>query len=94
MPGPDVRGTRGIGVTSCAEELDEGDFDGDGVLEEILCSSENVIKVREGRKAPKYSDYTAELLTICLDTYDDLNFDGSCDVRVPLFDSSLEDYFW
>jgi hypothetical protein len=33
-------------------------------------------------------------LTICLDTFDDLNFDGNCDVRLGIFDPALEDYFW
>lgn len=84
----------GIGVTSCAEEPDLTDVNGDETTDQILCSTENVVRVREGKKAPKYEDFTAELLTICLDTYDDLNFDGECDVRYPLFDTSLEDYFW
>ncbi|MGD8431476.1 MAG: hypothetical protein PVG23_02760, partial [Nitrosopumilaceae archaeon] len=35
-----------------------------------------------------------ELLTACLDTYDDGNFDGNCDVRVDIFDETLENWFW
>src|SRR5262245_9248898 len=87
----------GIGVTSCATELDATDFDGDGSLEEILCSTENVIEFREsgsGGKGLKFTDYTKELLTVCIDTFTDGNFDGVCDVRVPLFDPQLEYYFW
>jgi len=87
----------GIGVTSCATEIDTTDFDGDGIAEEILCSTENVIEFRSsgsGGKGIKFTDYTKELLTVCVDTFTDGNFDGACDVRVPLFDSQLEYYFW
>jgi hypothetical protein len=84
----------GIGVTSCATEPVDSDVNGDETLDQILCSTENVVRVREGKKAPKFEDFTAELLTICLDTYDDLNFDGECDARYPLFDAALQDYFW
>ncbi len=84
-----------IGVTTCAAELDESDFDGNGIDEEIVCSTENVIKVREtGKNKLRFTNESAALLTICLDTFDDLNFDGSCDVRLALFDPALEDYFW
>lgn len=87
----------GIGVTSCATELDLSDFDGDGLAEEILCSTENVIEFRasgSGGKGLRFTDYTQELLTVCIDTFTDGNFDGVCDVRVPLFDTQLEYYFW
>ena len=87
----------GIGVTTCAEELDLSDFDGDGRPEEILCSTENVIEFRQsgtGGKGLKFTDYTKELLTVCVDTFVDGNFDGECDVRLPLFDTQLEYYFW
>jgi hypothetical protein len=86
-----------IGVTSCAQEPDETDVDGSGTEEEILCSTENVIEFRgsgKGGTGLKFADYTKELLTVCLDTFDDSNFDGECDVRYPLFDSALEYYFW
>lgn len=87
----------GIGVTSCATELDLTDFDGDGIAEEILCSTENVIEFRasgSGGKGLKFTDYTKELLTVCIDTFTDGNFDGECDLRVPVFDPQLEYYFW
>jgi len=86
-----------VGITSCAQELDESDFDGDGTQEEILCSTENVVEFRgsgAGGAGLKFTDYTKELLTVCLDTYDDGNFDGACDVRLGLFDPALEYYFW
>ncbi len=87
----------GIGVTSCAEELDLSDFDGDGTAEEILCSTENVIEFRasgSGGKGLRFTDYTQELLTVCVDTFVDGNFDGECDVRLGIFDPQLEYYFW
>jgi hypothetical protein len=42
----------------------------------------------------KFEDATTELLTLCLDTLIDDNLDGSCDERIPLFDVTLQDYFW
>ena len=87
----------GIGVTTCAEELDLTDFDGDGIAEEILCSTKNVIEFRQsgsGGKGLKFTDYTKELLTVCVDTFTDGNFDGVCDVRLPLFDPQPTYYFW
>ena len=85
-----------IGVTTCAEEPDTVDVNGNVITDQILCSTENVIKVREagGGKTPKFDNVSAELLTICLDTFDDSNFDGSCDERYALFDPTLENYFW
>lgn len=37
----------------------------------------------------KFVDYTEELLTV----YADVDLDGMLE-RVPLFDASLENYFW
>ena len=85
----------GIGITTCAEEPDFIDVDGNLVTDEILCSTENVVKVRTtGKGSLKFTDETKALLTICLDTFDDGNFDGKCDVRLALFDPTLENYFW
>ncbi len=87
----------GFHITTCAEETDDLIFVDEGGLEalNILCSTENVVKVREtGGKKMRFTDYTEELLTICLDTFDDENFDGECDVRVALFDPRLTEYFW
>ena len=44
------------------------------VAEEILCSTENVIEFRasgSGGKGLKFTDYTKELLTVCIDTFTD-----------------------
>jgi hypothetical protein len=84
-----------IGVTLCASELDGEDYDGNDITDQILCSTESVVKVCEtGKGKMRFTDETAALLTICLDTYDDGNFDGDCDVRLGIFDPALEDYFW
>lgn len=84
-----------IGVTTCAEEPDLVDVDGNLITDQILCSTENVVKVREtGKGKLKFTNESAALLTVCLDTFDDGNFDGNCDVRLALFDATLENYFW
>ncbi|MCC4263927.1 hypothetical protein LL240_05590 [Oceanimonas baumannii] len=85
----------GIGVTSCATEPDETDVDGDGITDQVLCSTENVVMARDtGRGKMRFEDVSAELLTVCLDTMDDEILDGECDVRYALFDPALVDYFW
>ena len=65
----------------------------DGVLgtadDEIVCSTENVVLLRTSGKQ-RFVNVTKELTTIALDT----DGDGIADLRVPLFDSSLMDYFW
>ena len=86
-----------IGVTTCADEADGYDVDGNLLFGEdvILCSTESVVMLRGTKNgAMKFQDKTKELLTLCLDNFDDLNFDGECDVRYPLFGQELEDYFW
>lgn len=87
-----------INVTTCAEETDDtifDDNDGDTGDLNILCSTESVVEVREtGNGKMRFIDYTKELLTLCLDTFDDGNFDGNCDERVALFDPRLTEYFW
>ena len=77
-----------IGATPCAvDDLDPVDTDDDI----IVCSTENVIKVRAtGKNSMRFEDVSKQLLTICLDT--DQN--GTCDVRYALFDPALYAYFW
>jgi hypothetical protein len=81
-----------IGVTTCATEtvIDPAT----GATEEIIvCSTENVVKVRmTGKGAMSFDDVSKELLTVCLDT--SVPADGRCDVRYPLFAEPLRDYFW
>ena len=75
-------------ITTCA--TGPGD---DGTLgtadDEIVCSTENVVLLRTKGKQP-FTNVTKELTSVCWDQ----NGDGTCDVRVPLFDSALKDYFW
>ena len=81
-----------IGVTTCAIDPLDPDNPDDDI---IVCSTENVIKVRStGKDAMKFEDVSKELLTICLDTLVDGNLDGNCDIRYALFDPALYEYFW
>ena len=54
-----------------------------------VCSTENVLLVRNAGK-PNWRDVTQELTTICVDT----DGNGSCNIRVPLFDTDFVDFFW
>jgi hypothetical protein len=67
-------------ITTCAT---------DPTTTEIVCSTENVVLLRTKGKQ-SFTNVTRELTTICWDT----DGDGACDVRVPLFDPQLQDYFW
>lgn len=81
----------GIGVTTCATQEVVTDPVLGTTEDIIVCSTENVVKVRmTGQNRERFEDVSKQLLTICLDT--DAN--GTCDVRYPLFASQLEDYFW
>jgi hypothetical protein len=75
-------------ITTCA--VGAGD---DGIFgnadDEIVCSTENVVLVRNTGKS-KFSNVTKQLTTLCLDT----DGNGACDTRVGIFDASLYDYFW
>ena len=78
-----------IGVTTCA--VDNMDTPDDATDDTIVCSTENVVKVRStGKGAMKFDDVSKELLTICLDT----DSNGACDTRYALFDPALYNYFW
>lgn len=64
----------------------------DGVLDtaddEIVCSTENVLLVRNRGKS-SFENVTTELTTI----YADIDGDGDVE-RIEIFDNSLYDYFW
>ncbi len=79
-----------IGVTTCAvDDMDTAVQTDDT----IVCSTENVVKVRAtGKGSMQFDDVSKELLTICLDT--SVPSDGRCDVRYALFDPALYNYFW
>lgn len=83
---------------TCASELDGQDFNGDGLLADEVCSTEilEAGKLDDGNRkgGSKFSNVTKELLTICVDTIDDGNLDGECDIRADIFDDRLVDYLW
>ena len=80
-----------IGITTCATETVIVDEVAGTTEDIIVCSTENVVKVRmTGKNREQFEDVSRQLLTVCLDT--DAN--GSCDVRYPLFGAPLFDYFW
>ena len=93
-----VLGQPGKTVTvgpTCATEAGGVDFDGDGVFDEEVCSTEtiDVPSANNGGKGnggAKFTNVSKELLTICANTDDD----PACDIRVALFDDRLEDYLW
>jgi len=60
----------------------------------IQCSTESWLSVRSKGpgSAPKYSNVSKQLLTICVDT--SVPADGICDTRLALFDPALFDFFW
>ncbi len=77
-----------IGVTSCTVD-DMGTAD--QTDDTIICSTENVIKVRTtGKNSMQFDDVSKELLTLCLDT----DNNTTCDTRVALFDPNYYNYFW
>jgi hypothetical protein len=89
-----------IGVSTCGEEPTEVDVDGDGITDQVLCTTEENILVRTRKNGkPVWEDVSSELLTVCLDIddtpEDDVNdLDGVCDLRVGIFDALLSGYFW
>lgn len=81
----------GIGVTTCATQEVITDPVAGTTEDIIVCSTENVVKVRmTGQNREKFEDVSKQLLTICLDT----DASGTCDIRYPLFANQLSDYFW
>lgn len=77
----------GVDVRTCAtDDLNTADTSDDI----IVCSTENWFEMRQKGTAPKFTNQSKALLTVCLDT----DADGACDRRVALFNSDLYDYFW
>lgn len=83
----------GVNVTTCA--TDPGaDLLFDTADDYVRCSTESWVSVRKSGKdsAPKFSNVSKQLLSICADTT--VPADGRCDVRYALFASAFQDYFW
>ena len=76
----------GMNLTTCAS----GDFDNDPTTpDEELCSLEVALLVRNKGK-PSVQNVSKELLTLCINTDDDVQ----CDERIFLFDDRAHDYLW
>lgn len=79
-------------MTTCG--IDAGlDGQSDTADDAFQCSTETVTVSRTRGKS-SFTNVTKELLTLCMDTFDDGNFDGSCDARIELFDEDFYQYFW
>ena len=75
-----------LSLTTCAS----GDFDNDPATpDEELCSLEVKVLVR-GKGKPSVENVSRELLTLCINTDDDVQ----CDERIFLFDDRAHDYLW
>ena len=61
--------------------------------DQFQCSLEDV-EVTRGKGKSSFDNVTKELTTLCIDTFDDGNFDGQCDERIVLFDEEFYQYFW
>lgn len=77
----------GVDVTTCATDPLDPLNPNDDV---IVCSTENWMELRQKGTAPKFTNQSKALLTVCLDT----DGDTVCDRRVALFNADLYDYFW
>ena len=75
-----------MNLTTCAS----GDFDNDPLTpDEELCSLEVAVLVR-GKGKPSVQNVSKELLSLCVNTDDDVQ----CDERIFLFDDRAHDYLW
>jgi len=71
----------GVTATTCAT---------DPLTGLIVCSTESWVGVRASKSAPKFTNVSSQLLSICLST----DGDGKCDTRYALFANELSDFFW
>ncbi len=81
----------GVDVATCAID-DMGTAD---TADDIVrCSTEEIELTRAKGKnsAPKFTDATKQLLSVCADT--SVPADGICDIRVPLFSTEYYGYWW
>jgi hypothetical protein len=78
-------------ITTCA--IDDAGTPGTTADDTFQCSTETVTVSRNKGKS-SFTNVTKQLLTACMDTFDDGNFDGLCDERVELFDEDFYQYFW
>ena len=83
-----------VTVTSCVEVIMIDPITGEETAESLCSVSDNIwVETRivgSGKEQNKWTNVSAELLTVCVDT----DGDGTCDNRVGLFDSYGEGSWW
>lgn len=83
----------GMTMQTCATEV--GDQDGDGVSGETLCSTENVVTLRDpGKEVFKNVTQQLTSLNVCFDTNADPTITDIDCFRYALFRDEFEDWHW
>ena len=83
----------GMTMQTCATEV--GDRDGDGVPDETLCSTENVVTLRDpGKEVFKNVTQQLTSLNVCFDTNADPTITDIDCFRYALFRDEFEDWHW
>jgi hypothetical protein len=83
----------GMTMQTCATEV--GDQDGDGVSGELLCSTENVVTLRDpGKEVFKNVTQQLTSLNVCFDTNADPTITDIDCFRYALFRDEFEDWHW
>lgn len=85
--------------TVCANEAQDGiDYNNDLDYDDDVCSTSSFEAGKDDdgprKGGAKFTNVSKDLLTICVDTLDDGNLDGFCDIRADIFDDRLENYIW
>ena len=77
-------------MKSCLQEFADDDHDGDGVLGETYCSTdEYIVNLTRTKGQSKFQNVSNQLLYV----WADIDGDGDLD-RVELFDEEFESYWW
>ena len=83
----------GMTMQTCATEV--GDKDGDGVSNEVVCSTENVVTRRDpGKEVFKNVTQQLTSLNVCFDTDTTDGIDDIDCFRYALFRDEFEDWHW
>jgi hypothetical protein len=83
----------GMTMQTCATEV--GDQDGDGVSGEVVCSTENVVTLRDpGKEVFKNVTQQLTSLNVCFDTDTTDGIDDIDCFRYALFRDEFEDWHW
>ena len=82
-------------ITTCA--TDKADVDGDGIVDEVLCSTENTLEVLTRKNGQSlFQNVTQELtsLVACIDQDPDPTIVDLFCTRYALFRDEFADFFW